>query len=407
MKILWLIPKWTLPAVDGARVATERLVRNTVLAGAEIDILCLAQKHESSEVNIDLMMNEWNVKSIKVLYRPLPNSKLYKSLFYLKSLIFKPFTPITFSSFTDNRLRKSVSNYLIDKSYDFAVLDGLHLGAIFFNKGHFVKPKSISTIIYRAHNIEQDIWYKYVKEEKNILKKLLMYYQATLVSIWESKIINASDGIAPIALEDFRDIQKINKNSNLEFTPLGLNFDSPLAYNSNEKTQLLFIGRMDWAPNVEGLKWILDDVWPKVLENRDDLILNVVGSGDKSWLQSYKNVKNIVLHGFVPDIIDVYSLSDFTIAPITFGSGTRIKVIESYAFDRSIISTTMGVQGSGLVASDYINADSTSDWIKILSTIKLSDSIEELTTRTRLKMSLMYSEKDVGYKFYTWLKTFL
>ena len=50
MKILWIIPKWTLPAIDGARVATQRLVRSTILAGAQVDILCLAQENEVVDI---------------------------------------------------------------------------------------------------------------------------------------------------------------------------------------------------------------------------------------------------------------------------------------------------------------------------------------------------------------------
>ena len=37
LKILWMIPKWTLPATDGARVATDSLIRNTIQAGAIVD----------------------------------------------------------------------------------------------------------------------------------------------------------------------------------------------------------------------------------------------------------------------------------------------------------------------------------------------------------------------------------
>lgn len=405
MKILWITPKWTLPAVDGARLATERLVRNTISAGAEVDILCLAQEDES--VDLEQMALKWKTNDIKVLRRDIPTTTFSKAIYYLKSLIFWPKTPMTFTSYTKNKLKNEISTYIQDKTYDYLLLDCLHPGAAFVSKGKFSKPRNIKKVIYRAHNLEADIWKKYVIEEKNILKKILLKYQSKLVLNWETIIANSADLIAPIANEDLEDLKLLAPKANYKFTPLGLDFKSPLEYLNNDKTQLLFVGRLDWAPNREGLKWILTNIWPKVIEKRKDVILNIVGSGNRDWLESFKGIENVVFHGFVPDIKDVYKLCDFTIAPIKFGSGTRIKVIETYAFGRNIISTNMGAQGSGLDKNDFILCESESDWIEMFIKIKLNDDYKQLSLNTNLKLSNIYDEVHVGEDFYSWLKSCL
>jgi hypothetical protein len=179
MKILWIIPKWTLPAIDGARVATERLIRNTISAGAEVDVLCLAQKDEV--IDLEEMKKLWKTNSIKVIKRDLPSGGLKKGLYYLKSLIFNPLTPITFTSFTKNNLKREIHSNIQNSDYDLMLFDCLHLGAPFIENGEFVKPQNIKKVIYRAHNLEADIWKKYVSEEKNILKKIFLNYQSKLV----------------------------------------------------------------------------------------------------------------------------------------------------------------------------------------------------------------------------------
>ena len=405
MKILWIIPKWTLPAIDGARVATERLIRNTIEAGAVVDVLCLAQKDEV--VDLDLMKATWNTNDINILRRELPSGDFKKAFYYIKSLLINPFTPITFSSYTRFALKQEIQNSIKDTDYDIMLFDCLHLGAPFIENGKLIKPKSVKKIVYRAHNLEADIWKKYVTEEKNFLKKAFLYYQSKLMFKWESIIANASDGIAPIANEDLKDLESISPNSKFKFVPLGLDFNSPLEYSDNIKTQLLFVGRLDWAPNKEGLKWLLTIIWPEVLKTRKDLILNIVGSGNRDWLSSFKGLENVVFHGFVPDIKDMYKLSDFTLAPIKFGSGTRIKVIESYAFGRNIISTKMGAQGSGLESSDFILCESDQDWIDKLNSIKLNDKYKTLSKNTNLKLGSIYDEVHVGLEFHSWLKTLL
>jgi glycosyltransferase involved in cell wall biosynthesis len=405
MKILWIIPKWTFPAVDGARVATERLIRNTIIAGAQVDVLCLAQKDEI--INIDEMKKNWNTDNIFVVPRIIPTGGIKKAIYYLKSILIKPFTPITFSSFTDKKLKEHINQKIKDTQYDIMLFDCLHLGAPFIENGELIKPTNVKKIIYRAHNLEADIWKKYVLEEKNILKKLILKYQSTLVTNWENTIAIASNGIAAIANEDLEDLKLISPNTKYKFIPLGLDFKSPLEYCDNNNTQLLFVGRLDWPPNKEGLKWILSSIWPEVLKSRKDIILNVVGSGNRDWLDAFKNLENVKFHGFVPDIKDMYKLCDFTIAPIKFGSGTRIKVIESYAFGRNIISTKMGAQGSGLTQLDYIHCETDQDWIEKFKSIKLNDEYKELSIKMNLKLGGIYDEAYVGLDFYSWLKTFL
>ena len=113
----------------------------------------------------------------------------------------------------------------------------------------------------------------------------------------------------------------------------------------------------------------------------------------------------IEFKGFVPSLADAYQDCHFTIVPISYGSGTRIKVIESFAMGRKLISTKMGVQGAELEAADFIQAETTQDWIKTLSDIELSPAqISQLAT-SREKMAQKFCEKEIGKQFYDWLKT--
>jgi len=404
MQILWIVPKYTLPITDGARVATSRLIKFMEENGAKIHYLCLAQPNEV--IDEAKLKETLNISNISVIRRPLPFTKFKKIIFYIKSFLSSPFTPITFSSFNDKGVKKIFNNFLINKEFDFCVLDGLHLGSLFIDNNLFIKPKSIKKIIYRAHNIEADLWLKYASDTRNLLKKLLLNFQAKLVRRWETLIINNVQGIAPISKEDLAEISLINSKKNMHLTPIGLDFSCPMDLVKGEVIKLYFIGKMDWAPNKEGLKWFLDTIWPIVSRKRDDLSLNIVGSGDRSWLEGYRNLKNINIIGFVDDIKDAYKDASLTIVPIHFGSGTRIKVIESYANNRCMMSTTLGAQGSDLTYSDYLMVNSSDEWIQALLDLKLDDSLDQMVESARLKMKNDFSDKLITEKFYSWLKTF-
>ena len=402
IKVLWIIPKWTLPAIDGARVATERLLTNVTGSAVSVDVLCFANSDEVIDPRV--MHSSWNVRNIFSLKRSVATAGRSKIFYFLFKLLTRPFTPLTFSSFDTIDNKNFISRKLEGDQYDFILLDGLHLAAC-LHRDHNGFLTGDSKVIYRAHNIESDLWLKSAEDTSNPLKKIIFKFQYSLVKKFEEFVLEKSYGVAPISVEDEATIEKSVKVKNMHLTPLGLNFDQVLDKCEDEKLQLLFLGKLDWAPNKEGLKWILDDVWPSVIKNRDDIVLNIVGSGNKQWLEKYKNLKGVKLHGFVKDIKDAYKACHYTIAPITFGSGTRIKVLESYAFGRKIISTRMGVQGAGMVEKDYIHCESTQDWIETLSNLKVDQEFEISAIDTNSRLSENFGDKKVGSDFQLWLES--
>jgi glycosyltransferase involved in cell wall biosynthesis len=405
LKILWVIPKWTLPANDGARVATEKLISNTIKAGAQVDVLCLHQKNE--KIDKQFMQQKWGTHQIFTIPRGLPPGGIKKILYYLINLILHPFIPLTFSSFNDRVIKNKIEKLVQTYHYDVLFLDGLHLATPFIKHGKLVKPNNIKKVVYRAHNLEQDLWKKAYKEKSFLPFKMLLYFQAKLVEKFERLVIQQVDAIAPIAKEDEKDILTINPSAIQHFTPLGMDFAHPLEFQTADKTKLLFIGRLDWPPNKDGLEWILKDVWNKVYSKRADLELHIVGSGNREWVKKYANLPGVVLHGFIDDIKDAYRNCHFTIVPITYGSGTRIKVIESYALGRCMISTKMGAQGSGLTDKHFIQAESTEDWIQTLSNLKNIQNYDKKLQLGRKLLEFDFDEVKVGADFYSWLKTLL
>jgi glycosyltransferase involved in cell wall biosynthesis len=401
MKILWMIPKWTLPAIDGARVATDSLIRNTINAGASVDVLCLSSASEKTD--IPFMKKSWNVGEVTVLPRQIPDGGLAKKLYFLVNLLIRPFVPLTFSSFVGRKMEEEVQKIINDGDYDFVLLDGLHLGAPLIKITKKINPRT--KIIYRAHNIETDLWKRSYEEKKNPILKGILYFQSLLVDKFERRIIEQSSGIAAIAQEDLDELIKIKPNSKIELIPLGLNFRQILPHCSDELTKFLFIGRLDWPPNRDGLEWLLKEVWPSVIQNRPDAVLKIVGSGNKDWLKAYQHLKGVQVVGFVDTLRDAYRDCHFTLVPIFYGSGTRIKVLESFAVGRKLISTKMGVQGAGLTNDDYLHAENKEEWIKILSTIKMNQTEQARLETSISRISSIYGEEQIGRRFYEWLKT--
>ena len=400
-RILWIIPKWTFPINDGARVATDSLIRSTIAAGLKVDVLCLPQAFE--KINLAEMRDHWKVNEIFVMPRALPQKKWAKVGYYFSKFIKQPFFPLTLSSFADEQLRNETRQLITKNGYHQVVLDGLHLGALFLEGNRWVKPGS--QVILRAHNIETDLWKRAAQETKNIIYGRILHWQKNCVARIEQTIAENVTAIAAISSEDSETFKLIAPQTPLKVIPLGLNFSHPLPDPQLDDMNFLFIGRLDWAPNRDGLEWILRDVWPQVHARRPEAKLQIVGSGDRSWLLSYAKMPGVELLGFVKEIRDAYEKCHFTITPLTYGSGTRIKVVEAFAMNRALISTRMGVQGAYLTDNDYIAAETTDEWINTLSTVKWNESSAIRLKNARQKIAVILDEGQIGRSFYNWLNT--
>ena len=400
-RILWIIPKWTFPINDGARVATDSLIRTTVTAGAKVDVLCLPQAFE--KINQAEMKAHWNVNEIYVLPRSLPEKKWAKVVYYFSQFIKQPFFPLTLSSFADDLLRDEARKLIVKNDYQQVVLDGLHLGALFLEGNRWVNPGT--QVILRAHNIETDLWMRAAQETKNILYAWILQWQKSCVARVEQTIAENVTAMAAISTEDSETLKLMAPRTPLKVIPLGLNFSHPLIDPQMGGMNFLFIGRLDWAPNRDGLEWILRDVWPQVHARRPEAKLMIVGSGDRSLLSNYAQMPGVELMGFVKDIRDAYEKCHFTITPLTYGSGTRIKVVEAFAMNRALISTRMGVQGAYLADNDYIGAETTQEWIDILSTVVWNETATMRLKQARQKISKVLDEGQIGKSFYDWLNT--
>lgn len=126
---------------------------------------------------------------------------------------------------------------------------------------------------------------------------------------------------------------------------------------------------MNWMPNEEGIYWFLSNVWEKVSKRNPDLQLNLAGRNMPKWLLKLKK-KNVNVIGEVPDAKEFVKNNDIAIVPLLSGSGIRIKIIESMAMGKTVVTTMVGAEG--IQYSEYENiiiADSPAKMVEVICKI--------------------------------------
>ncbi len=108
------------------------------------------------------------------------------------------------------------------------------------------------------------------------------------------------------------------------------------------------------SPNVDAVRYFLSDIWPKILLQVPAAEFHIVGATNDNVNQPAAAVKNVVLRGFVDDLAAVYAESSVSIAPIRFGTGTRVKILESFGHACPVVSTLAGAEGINAVPGKQI-----------------------------------------------------
>jgi len=143
--------------------------------------------------------------------------------------------------------------------------------------------------------------------------------------------------------------------------------------------RILFTGNLGFAPNIEGLRLFIEQAWPVVVDAVPQAELAVVGLNPGAPVVQLAKRPNMTLDANVPSLEPYYRKCDVVIAPILFGSGTRIKILEAMAYGRPVVSTTVGAEGMGLQHGKHLLlADTMDDFARALIAIA---NVPELAAR--------------------------
>ena len=116
---------------------------------------------------------------------------------------------------------------------------------------------------------------------------------------------------------------------------------------------VVFFGLLSYVPNVDGVLQFLQEIWPRIVKKIPAARFKIIGGGAPPSLQALAGPK-IELTGFVPDLRPHLAEAALVVVPLRLGGGTRLKIVESMAMGKAIVSTTLGAEGIDAVPGQDI-----------------------------------------------------
>ncbi|MBC8876211.1 MAG: glycosyltransferase [Planctomycetes bacterium] len=227
------------------------------------------------------------------------------------------------------------------------------LDALNANSKH--KRGSRVTVVM-AHNVESLIWQRYYENETNPLKRWYIRHQWKKFQRFERCVFGEATRVVTVSEEDAKLARREFGAPRVSVVENGVDvsYFKPIDMERNPN-QILFLGSLDWRPNLDGITQMLDRIFPRVLSRHPSAGLVIVGRKPPAWLVDRAGEsQNVRLHADVADVRPFMHCAGVMAVPLRIGGGSRLKIIEAAACGLPVVSTKVGAEGLCFAPGEHI-----------------------------------------------------
>ncbi len=380
-KTLLICEMYPFPEKYGAGMRTMNYVRFLREYGT-VDIAYSDTPAEGISEN-RLFSNEFSLKK-----KEIPVGLKQQSYNFIKG------QPYPIQAYRDDS-RKLLESLLLSENYDYILVRYIkNTFDLFRLKGGFKSRVIIDFDDVLSGSLYNTLFYPtkslFRRFLRSLNKKLLQNYEKRCLRFGVSLFCSEEDRkrIVPEAQrKDAFVVPNIYDNAQFEDYDFGDGFKN--------KNTLLFVGTLNYPPNVDGLKWFVTSVYKGFRNRYPDATLLVVGRNPSRKVRELCAVaKGIELHADVSDIREYYRQCGTVVVPLLAGGGTRIKILEAALAGRPVLSTPVGAEGLDLAdETDLLLFENGSEFIEKFSKLLDRNCYNSLCASARSVVLDRYSKQ--------------
>lgn len=332
MNVLQICHKMPFPPNDGGTLAMYQLSKAMLDMGWKVKILGIeTAKHPITEMPVDEVYTKTAPEGVTIDTTP-KISGLLKAVYSDNNYIV--------NRFDSKEFRELISSTISSNKFDLVILEGTFT-AIYID---LIQQKFKGILVMRSHNVEFQLWEDRMQNEPNWLKRLLLKAPINQLRNFELSELKKVDVVAAISMSDkafFNSYIGLNKTI---YVPFGISLPDPITEYLEQENKVVFLGALDWDPNIQGINWLLENVWPLLKEKNPKIELHIAG---RNAPEKYKETlpEGVIFHGEVTDAHSFISSGLVLVVPLLSGSGIRIKIIEGMALGQVVATTSKGALG--------------------------------------------------------------
>lgn len=368
MRILFVTPHYACKPTSGGGQRTQLLLA-ALEALPFIDAIDIAVLDEQGRSATEFFSGSYKVRTIKLKSRA--ELGLWR---YLKALIGARADTLA-TSFGARKTQYSSAMIAAQDKPDWSQYDAV--------VGRYLRPTAMlgcfesSLPIYLDIDDRDDVLYssRLNAPNLNFVKKLILRWHLKQMQNIQSKLLPLCRHAWLASAGDLGQLPTVSESvlPNIPYT--NQDIDIP---DLNGQTDLLFIGAAGHRINREGVMWFLDNCWQEITDAVPDITLRIVGSGGwENYANQYRYLQGVEFVGFCDSLAEEYERCRFTLVPLFEGGGTKIKVLESYLYNRVACGTGhayLGYQELAELAGDAIESGKDAFANKVIALLRTPET---------------------------------
>lgn len=368
LRILFLSNRSLLPIKDGHTRRSYNVLKG-LASKCDVHYVSLIESvDEISEINV----NQLKGLCSKIDLIPSPRKQLCFSM--LLRLVVSVFTtePYTIWRHYSRKYQKLVNKLIETGVYDLVHCDNLPISyTCRHNRSIF---RSITD-----HDVSYLKCARMAGESKNILIKMLLYYESVKMKYLEKKMLTQFDLTITVSETDKSQLNKLNPNSNMIVIENGVDTSEFVPSNDiqSDGNTLLWVGGLNTIPNECGMHYFLTNIYNNIKERVPNVTLTIIGDNISTRLSRIICFDSTIKYvGYVDNPLPYIQKSTVFIAPILSGSGTKLKLLEAMSVGKAIVTTGVGCEGiEGSDGTHYVVADTQREFTDAII-ILLNDAVK-------------------------------
>jgi glycosyltransferase involved in cell wall biosynthesis len=340
MKILMLSPHVPYPPNSGGRIRQWE------------EIKYLGQRHDLTVVYFACTREEYSMRSLignycnNVIAVKLHNIDSSTELSDFQKL------PWPVRMFGSIQMQKTLNNLRSDN------FEAVIIEFIFMAMYRDLFP--VCTILHE-HNIESSIYKQYsemptvAQEQIYGVRKSRAFWKATwmLMADYENRIWPTFPLRVTVSEKDKQEMDSRCPSGRTIVAENGVNVRNMPLIKKNVSGKILFMGKMDYYPNIDAASFLVKSVMPYVWQKDPGVSLCIAGMNPPPSVTALASDTRIEVIANPDNMREVAGQCSLTVVPLRLGGGTRIKILDSMAMGLPVVATSLGSEG--LFVTDGIN----------------------------------------------------